>query len=53
MQLLSTQRVFSFVIFPDILKKYNPDLYGFAVGDGDEDSVDSIFNVANGGSTSE
>eukprot|EP00916_Digyalum_oweni_P014298 GHVL01023480.1.p1 GENE.GHVL01023480.1~~GHVL01023480.1.p1 ORF type:complete len:543 (+),score=33.57 GHVL01023480.1:2-1630(+) len=40
------------ITLPNILKKYNPDVYGFATGNGDEDSKSSIFNVAVSGSTS-
>lgn len=40
------------ITLPNILKKYNPDVYGFATGDGDEDSARSMFNVAVSGSTS-
>jgi hypothetical protein len=40
------------VLFSDILKKHRADLYGYATGIGDENSVHSVFNVAVIGSTS-
>lgn len=40
------------VTMPNVLKKFNPNLYGYATGDGDEDSSRSYFNVAITGSTS-
>ncbi|XP_076464761.1 uncharacterized protein LOC143296616 [Babylonia areolata] len=40
------------ITVPNILKKYNPDLYGYATGNGDEESPRSMFNVAVAGSTS-
>ncbi|KAL8576168.1 hypothetical protein ACOMHN_027823 [Nucella lapillus] len=41
------------ITIPNILKKYNPEVYGFATGNGDEDSKHSFFNVAVSGSESD
>ncbi|XP_076442169.1 phospholipase B1, membrane-associated-like [Babylonia areolata] len=40
------------ITVPNILRKYNPELYGFATGNGKEDSKHAFFNVAVSGSTS-
>lgn len=40
------------VTLPNILRKFNPNLYGYSVGSGKVESANSVFNLAHPGDTS-
>jgi len=42
----------AFVTLPNIIKKYNPNVKGFSIGNGDQDSSNAMLNIAVSGARS-